>query len=278
MSRHLGSVASGDQERLGSGFAVKDAPRSKGHPAPHILVVDDDPAVVEALTAALKGTYVVHGAATGTEACAILRANPVAAIILDAVLGSEHGLDLVERFRVLSRAGIMILTGHGSEELAVRALRAKVDDYLRKPVSLKELGATLARLVQEHGQPPEPVEHARRYLVEHLAQPLTMAALAQAAGMSERQLYREFQEAFGLTPRRYLTRLRLERAAELLRTTRLGAERIARDVGHPSFSTFCRLFKRAFALTPSEWRAQSTQAEPETTALRDDPGDQAESR
>jgi YesN/AraC family two-component response regulator len=243
--------------------------------APHILVVDDDPAVVEALTAALKGTYVVHGAATGKAACAILRAHPVAAIILDAVLGAEHGLDLVQHFRALSRAPILMLTGHGSEELAIQALRVKVDDYLRKPVNVEDLGATLARLVQEHARVLEPVEHTRRYLAEHLAEPHTVAALAQAAGMSERQLYREFREAFGMTPRRYLTRLRLEQAAELLRTTDLGADWIARDVGYPSFSTFCRLFKRAFGLTPSEWRAQSAQAEPGTSALHeDDHGDQ----
>jgi CheY-like chemotaxis protein len=42
-----------------------------GELAPHILIVDDDPAVVEALTAALKATYVVHGAATGKWAYGI---------------------------------------------------------------------------------------------------------------------------------------------------------------------------------------------------------------
>lgn len=94
--------------------------------ASHILVVDDDPSVIEALTVALKGTYVVHGAATGKEAYLLLRRHPIASIILDAVLSREHGLDLVEPFRALSRAPIPMLTGHGSEELAVRAFRAGV--------------------------------------------------------------------------------------------------------------------------------------------------------
>jgi len=118
---------------------------------PHILIVDDDPAVVEALTAALKGTYIVHGAATGEEACAILRAHLIAAIILDALLGEEHGLDLVERFRKLSTAPILILTGHSTEDLAIRAVRAKVDDYLRKPLDLRALHAALSPVRERAG-------------------------------------------------------------------------------------------------------------------------------
>ena len=54
--------------------------------APHILILDDDPAIREALATALQGTYVVNSAATGKEACALLRRHPVAAIVLDAVL------------------------------------------------------------------------------------------------------------------------------------------------------------------------------------------------
>ena len=133
-------------------------------PAPQVLIVDDDPAVVEALTAALNGTYIVHGAATGEEAYAILRGHPIAAIILDAVLGREHGLDLIERFRAVSRAPIIMLTGHGSEELAVRAFRAGVVDYLRKPVRVKELRATLSKWLRQHEERPDPVEQGRHIL------------------------------------------------------------------------------------------------------------------
>jgi DNA-binding response OmpR family regulator len=125
--------------------------------APHILIVDDDPSIIEGLTVALTGPYVVHGAATGEEACAILQGHPVAAVILDAVLGHEHGLDLIERFRAISPAPILLLTGYGSEELVVLALRARVTDYLRKPIKLSELQQAIARVLNEHGGTPDPV-------------------------------------------------------------------------------------------------------------------------
>jgi DNA-binding response OmpR family regulator len=120
-------------------------------------VVDDDPSIHEALTAALGHLYVVHAAASGAEACVILGSQPIAGIILDAILRDEHGLDLVERFRALAPVPILLLTGHSSEDLAIRALRAKVDDYLKKPPALTELYAALARLVpRADGQPPSP--------------------------------------------------------------------------------------------------------------------------
>ncbi len=115
--------------------------------APHTLIVDDDPAIREALTTALRGTYVVHGVASGDEACAVLERHPLAAIILDVMLGGEYGLNLIGRFRSLSQAPILALMGYGSEEVAVRALWAGVSDYLRKPFNLEALKASLPRLV-----------------------------------------------------------------------------------------------------------------------------------
>jgi YesN/AraC family two-component response regulator len=250
--------------------------------ASQILVVDDDPAVIEALMAALQGTYVVHGAATGKEAFAILERHPVAAIVLDAVLGREHGLDLVEPFRKLSTAPILILTGYSTEDLAIRAVRAKVDDYLRKPLDLDALHSAVARLLHPREEPatlawmlpsevppPEAVVRARRYLEAHLNEPYAAGRLAREIGLSERHLYRQFREAIGLTPRQYLTRVRMVRAAELLRTTPRGIEQIASDVGFRNVTVFNRVFKRAYGVSPSEFRARYR---PQDAQERDVPG------
>jgi DNA-binding response OmpR family regulator len=132
----------------------------------HVLIVDDDVSIREALTAALEHAYVVHVAASGAEACDTLQCHPIAAIVLEVVLDREHGMDLIERFRTLSQAPILILTGHGSEEVAVGALRAKVSEYLKKPVSLLEFRAALARLTSPAEGVPDPVDRARRLIQE----------------------------------------------------------------------------------------------------------------
>jgi len=122
---------------------------------PHVLVVDDDRSIHEALTAALGPLYIVHTAASGAEACAVLRVEPIAVIVLDAILGEEHGLDLVEPFRALSSARFLVLTGHSTEDLAIQALRAKVDDYLKKPPSVTALYTAIARLVPRTDGPAD---------------------------------------------------------------------------------------------------------------------------
>jgi DNA-binding NtrC family response regulator len=113
---------------------------------PRILVVDNDTSVRDALSAALADRYAVHAAATGAEGLACLHAYPVAAVILDAILQGEHGLDLVEPFRTIRAAPNILVTGHGSEGLAIRAVRSHVADYLTKPASLPGLLAIVSRL------------------------------------------------------------------------------------------------------------------------------------
>jgi len=227
--------------------------------APQILILDDEPSIREALTLALAGPYIVHAAATGDEACAILQDHPVAGIVLDAMLGDEHGLDLIERIRTLSHAPILLLTGHGTEELAIRALRVQVSEYLKKPVNLHELHAVLARLLSGGRIPPDPMVHVHLHLTEDPERPLTAGGLARHVGLSERQLRRRFRAKYGKTLRRYLSDLRLEQAAELLRTTRLGIKQIAVEVGCANVAWFAKLFKRAYGVPPSDFRTRHRQ-------------------
>ena len=222
---------------------------------PHVLVVDDEPVIREALAAALGDRHVVHVAATGAEACAQLRARPIAAIILDALLGEERGLDLVPQFRRISSAPILVLTGHSSEALAVQAVWANVDGYLMKPVTLSALNDAIRRLVPQTDSGADLAVRARQYLEGHLADPLSTADLAARLAVSEIHLRRCFCAAHGKTPRRYLTDLRMDRAAQLLTTTAAAVETIAREVGYPCITTFGRVFRHAFEMTPSEYRS-----------------------
>lgn len=223
---------------------------------PHVLVVDDDPSIREALALALAGPYTVHTAATGAEACTILRTRPVAGIVLDAILADEHGLDLVDRFRALSHAPILILTGHSTEELAIRAVWAKVSGYLKKPVNLHDLHSALGQLVSSVSLPPDSVTHAHLHLADHPDTQFTARDLARHVGLSERQLRRRFREAYGTTPCRHLTDLELHRAAGLLRTTELAIKEVAWQLRYRSVAWFATIFKRAYGFTPSEFRAR----------------------
>ncbi len=92
------------------------------------------------------------------------------------------------------------------------------------------------------------------YLRAHLDEPLEIGALASLAGVSPRQLDRVFARLFGESPRGCLRRLRLERAARQLRTTRRRVLAIALDAGFDSHEAFTRSFARRFGHNPAAYR------------------------
>jgi DNA-binding response OmpR family regulator len=116
-----------------------------------------------------------------------------ACIILDAVLGDEDGVALVPRLHQRSTAPILLLTGYGTEELAVRAFRSGVQDYLKKPLDCGLLWSRLERLLTDCW-PVDPIQRAQRYIHENLAKSLDMGKLAGMVGLSEVHLRRLFRQ------------------------------------------------------------------------------------
>jgi AraC-like DNA-binding protein len=85
-------------------------------------------------------------------------------------------------------------------------------------------------------------------------EPLDVAQLAAAAGLSRAHFSREFRRAFGVSPHAYLLTRRLERAAALLRTTDSSVLEICTSVGLQSLGSFTTSFKRIYGKTPTEYR------------------------
>lgn len=86
-------------------------------------------------------------------------------------------------------------------------------------------------------------------------EPLTVADLARAAGLSPAHFSREFRRTFGEPPHRYLLTRRLERAAALLRNTDRTVTEICFAVGLASLGSFVTSFRRVYAEAPLAYRA-----------------------
>ena len=105
---------------------------------------------------------------------------------------------------------------------------------------------------EPHG---DPLQRATAHLAFRLHCPLKLTEVARKiAFTSAGNLSRLFRQHHGLSFQAYLQKLRLEKAAELLTTTRLPIARIAKRVGYNDVSRFGQHFKRQHGHTPGEWR------------------------
>jgi AraC-like DNA-binding protein len=86
------------------------------------------------------------------------------------------------------------------------------------------------------------------------AEPLTVADLARAAGLSRAYFSSEFKRAFGESPHQYLLTRRLERAADLLRVTDWSVAEVCFAVGAGSVGSFTTSFSRLFGCSPMAYR------------------------
>jgi AraC family transcriptional regulator len=98
------------------------------------------------------------------------------------------------------------------------------------------------------------------HIQSRLDEDLSLAALARHGGLTPAQLQRRFSASLGESPKRYVTRLRLERAAFRLRVHDRSVLAIALESGFASHETFTRAFRRRFGCTPQAWRERRSRA------------------
>ncbi len=113
----------------------------------HILIVDDDLSMVRTLERALQSEKVrCTGTSSGAEALTLAREGSFDLLITDLVMPEVDGLAVTRGVHNIDpTVPIIVLTGHGSIDTAVEAMRAGARDYLLKPVRLPELRMTVNR-------------------------------------------------------------------------------------------------------------------------------------
>lgn len=109
-------------------------------------------------------------------------------------------------------------------------------------------------MVEEQNTEPPLVHRAREYIGKHKMEPLSLSAVAKAAGASVFHFCKVFRKSTGLKFTDYVARIRLEDArTELLNPNRRISE-VAYEVGFQSLTQFNRMFKRVFGQSPTEFR------------------------
>src|SRR5437764_124490 len=118
----------------------------------HVLVVDDDPALLQALPEALRlrmSGVTVDTSDSATAALDRIAARDYDAIITDIKMPGMDGIALLAQIRARRPdTPVVIITGHGEYELSVRALRSGAYDFIQKPIDRDDFVASLARAIR----------------------------------------------------------------------------------------------------------------------------------
>jgi len=122
--------------------------------------------------------------------------------------------------------------------------------FLRRPANQSQFSATLAAQTPQR----DSLRDVQRFAVESLAADLSVQALAQRAHMSPRHFARSFRAETGITPARYVERLRLEAARRALEDTGEPLAAVAAGCGFGTPETMRRTFLRALGVGPAEYR------------------------
>ena len=122
--------------------------------------------------------------------------------------------------------------------------------FLRRPGNQSQFSATLA--AQQPGR--EPLREVQRYVVENVSGNLSVETLAERAHMSPRNFARAFAAETGITPGRYVERVRVEAARRALEDTSEPIATVAAACGFGTSETMRRAFLRALGVAPAEYR------------------------
>jgi AraC family transcriptional regulator len=104
------------------------------------------------------------------------------------------------------------------------------------------------------GLPQRKLQQSIAYINEHLAEDLSIAAIADELAMSQYYFSRLFKQSMGVSPYQYVMKQRIERAKYLLRTTPLSVEAIAQQVGFSNQNQLTVQFRKFTGTTPSGYR------------------------
>jgi signal transduction histidine kinase/AraC-like DNA-binding protein/DNA-binding response OmpR family regulator len=189
-------------------------------------------------------------------------------VILDLIMPDVDGFEVLERLRAEARTRCVPVVVMSGKVLTVDDLRRL--DYAHVMLQTKgtltedEIIAYFQRVFSGATELPPPtsalVKRVLVYIYQNYGRPLSRQEIARAVGVSESYLSHIFRHEMGLSPWEWLTRLRVERAKELLAQANLSITEVACRVGFEDPAYFSRVFRKSVGQTCQAYRKQAQQA------------------
>ncbi|MEZ4963428.1 MAG: response regulator [Saprospiraceae bacterium] len=249
------------------------------HDLPHLLVIEDNPDVVQYIRAVLEGRYHLHVAQNGDEGIEKALETIPDIILSDVMMPGKDGFEVCRTLKNdlrTSHIPIILLTAKADIESRITGLEQGADAYLTKPFDNRELLVHLQKLIDLREKlkvkyrqmainppPQKDLAHPDEIFLGNLTAVLKAKLddesfgtneLSHSLHISRIQLFRKLKAITGHSPSELIRTYRLNKAKELLATTNMNVSEIAFEVGFKDPAYFTRAFTKEFGLTPSAIR------------------------
>lgn len=244
-----------------------------------ILLVDDEPRIRHGLKHCIPwkqlGFSVEGEAEDGKQALELALEHCPDLILTDIRMPDMDGLDFIESIRNVGlHSLIIIISGYSDFDYAQRAIHYGVTDYLLKPIEEERLYDCILNCVKKleladeirarQGIPDLDqlsaakhnaiIENVLGYLAKNYQRELSLSDVAEWAAVHPNYLSTLFTKTMNENFTRYLARLRVAKAKELLLHSQLKIYEVAELVGYSDYRWFSKLFKLFEGVTPAEYR------------------------
>lgn len=171
-------------------------------------------------------------------------------------------MDLLRYLKLIEPSiPVIIITDHGSEELAATVFRMGASDYLKKSSFLHEFKAILDKLfslknssIREQKGTIYSLYRAVEYINKHYCSSIRLCNVAKEAGMSISSFVRIFKNNMGMNFSAYINKLRIAKAADMLKDPNHSIFEIASACGYTNQFHFSRTFKKIMKTSPMTYK------------------------
>ena len=246
-----------------------------------VVIVDDNDDMLGFLCSLLSATYDVKAFSRADEALEPIRTSPPDLVISDVMMPGTDGMEFC---RILkndirtSHVPVILLTAKVENTDVIDGFDNGADMYIIKPFSPKVIEARIRSILKNRDilrdrfrETPSVIDtmmpddspdkrfflKIRSIIEEHIADPnLSIDSMAREAGVSRTGLFTKLKAVAQITPNEYIRKIRLEKAAELLRKNNVRVSEVCYIVGFQSRSHFTRSFVAQYGISPREYQSQ----------------------
>lgn len=241
-----------------------------------VVIVDDEPLQRQGLAVTTPWDrfecVLAEQCGNVSEAIEAIRKHRPDIVITDIKMPGKSGLELIETFQNDMNGEFIIITGYALFEYAKKALDLGVGSFLLKPVDDEELSRALEKaisalktrrktekeeeivLFNSNAPSASYLRRALEFVEMNCSKDLTIKDVAENLNISTSYLWKLFRKHVDLTFNEYLTKSRMQKAKQLLKTEDLKIYEISEACGYKDYRYFSSVFKKYVGLNPTDYR------------------------